>query len=72
MICKNCKKTTGGKCYLHRDEDVLFNVNNSNYPRGFVRDYLRRCGLNFGKIDKICKQIPQGFIGKDFNPRVDN
>lgn len=40
------------------------------YPRGFVRDYLRSVKMPYGLVDKICRLIPQGHIGKDFDPNA--
>jgi hypothetical protein len=43
---------------------VGYHINNldelekKEYPRGFVRDYLRSKKLPYAKVDEICKLIP--------------
>ena len=59
ITSNNC----GNHCKLIK---VPVAKNNKDYPRGYVRDYLREAGLPYGKVDEICKIIPNGYIGKDF------
>ena len=75
MICKICHKNetdnTSGICVECFNKPGGFLKDNKDYPRGFVRDYLRNCGLDLRSVDDVCRMIPQGYLGKDFpqNPK---
>lgn len=48
----------------------LDSLENKEYPRAVVRDYLRSIGLPYAQVDAVCKLIPQGEIGESFPENI--